>query len=192
MPRKKQTGTQVYQLKVTLKGIKPPIWRRVRVPADINLKKLHRVIQKVMGWEDCHLHQFIIGESCYGEPDPDDSFFDMEMENEQKFRLSQVAPEEKGKFFYEYDLGDGWIHQIVVEKILPGAEGGDFPVCLAGKRACPPEDVGGPWGYASFLEAVQDPAHEDHEDMLEWAGEDFDPETFSPEAVNFALKAIFR
>jgi len=154
------------------------------------LGKLHRVIQKVMDWDDYHLRQFIIGESYYGQPDPEDSFFDMDIKNEAKFRLSQVAPEEKSKFFYEYDFGDGWVHQIVVEKILPMAEGGDVPVCLAGKRACPPEDVGGPWGYASFLEAFLDPAHEEHQDMLEWAGKNFNPEDFSPEAVNIALKTL--
>lgn len=187
MPSKKATLKEVYQLKITLKGSKPPIWRRFQVPADITLVRLHDVIQDVMGWTDSHLHQFIIGDTYYGRRDPEFGLDDVM--DERKTKLSQVVRNVKAKFAYEYDFGDGWEHLLVLEKILPPDPGGRYPVCLDGKRNCPPEDCGGIWGYEGhFLKAIQNPKHPDHEDMLEWIGDSFDPEAFDVEEVNQRLR----
>jgi len=178
-------SSDVYQIKVTLKGSKPPIWRRFQVTGDTRLSTLHRILQGIMGWENYHLYQFTIGDTYFGAPD-----FELDIENDRKVRLSQVVPGEKAKFTYEYDFGDSWEHQILIEKILPPEPGVRYPICLTGKRACPPEDCGGIWGYADFLEAIQDPKHPEHDEMLEWVGEDFDPEAFDLDEVNRVLKRI--
>ena len=175
----------IYQLKVTLKYSKPPIWRRIEVPGNTRLDKLHDILQTTMGWWNAHLHQFIVGGTYYGEPHPDYGF---DMRDERKVKLNQIAPGEKSKFVYEYDFGDSWEHVILVEKVLPPEKGVHYPRCIKGKRACPPEDVGGVWGYDDFVEAVKDPNHPEHEDMLEWWGDDFDPEAFDLEEVNEALQ----
>jgi hypothetical protein len=177
----------IYQLKVTLRNSKPPIWRRIEVPGNIGLDKLHHILQATMGWWNSHLHQYIVGQTYYGQPDPEYGY-DLEMEDERKVKLNQIAPSEKSRFIYEYDFGDGWEHLIVVEKILPPEKGVRYPRCIKGKRACPPEDVGGMWGYESFLEAIKDPNHPEHEDMLDWWGDDFDPEAFDLEEINDALQ----
>ena len=184
---RKPSSTPIYQLKVTLKDSKPPIWRRILVRGDISLAKLHQILQIAMGWEDSHLHQFIVDGTSYGEPDPE---YRDEMKSERRVKLNQVAPHEKDRFTYEYDFGDSWEHQIVVEKILAPDPGAHYPVCVAGKRACPPEDCGGVWGYGSLLEAISDPANPEHEEMLEWVGEDFDPEAFDLEEINEGLNRI--
>ena len=175
----------VYQLKITLKDIRPPIWRRVLVP-DCSLTKLHEIIQVAMGWENYHLYDFEVGGERYTDPRGMD---DLDMEDASRAKLSQVAPREKAKFRYTYDFGDNWQHEVLVEKFLPPEEGRTYPVCVAGKRACPPEDVGGPWGYMEFAEAIRDPKHEQHEEFLEWRGE-FDPEAFDPDAVNEELRRL--
>jgi hypothetical protein len=177
----------IYQLKITLRGSKPPIWRRVLVPGKFSLDKLHDVIQSAMGWTDSHLHQFNINGRFFGAPSPDD--WD-EVVKESSYSLEKVAPEEKCKFVYEYDFGDSWEHTIVVEKILPFEPGKVYPVCVKGNRACPPEDVGGVWGYVEFLDAINDPEHEEHDSYLEWVGDDFDPEEFNLDIINLELKRI--
>lgn len=184
-----KTEVLIYQIKVTLEGSRPPIWRRLLVPANVTLAQLHDIIQIAMGWEGYHLHQFIIGRTYYEEPDPDYGSW-MEMRDEHKVTLRQIAPGEGMKFRYEYDFGDSWMHQILVEKILPSEPGKVYPVCIKGKRACPPEDVGGIWGYYNFLEAIQDPEHPEHGDYLKWIGGKFDPEAFDLEKVNRALQAL--
>jgi hypothetical protein len=180
---------QIYQLKVTLKGSKPPIWRRVLVPADTSLSKLHRIIQVTMGWYDAHLHQFIVGRTFYSLPD-DYGFDDFDSKSTRGVKLSTIAPREKSKFIYEYDFGDGWEHEVLVEKILPREPGVRYPLCVKGKRACPPEDCGGIWGYAALLETISDPSHPEHEEMLEWLGGGFDPEAFGLEAINERLRSV--
>ncbi len=181
-----------YRLKVTLKGSKPPIWRRLEVPGNITLAKLHQILQVAMGWTDSHMHSFKIGKIYYQEPDPffDSEFSVYETKDEKKVKLQQVAPREKMKFLYEYDFGDSWEHEILVEKILPLTEERRHPVCLKGVKACPPEDIGGLWGYYDFLEIMQDPKHPEHEEMLEWIGDQFDPDEFDLEEVNKRLKKI--
>ena len=166
----------------------PPIWRRIQVP-DCTLGELHEVLQVVMGWEDCHLHQFIVRGEYYGPLDPEDSDWDMEMEDEEKISISQVAKTgRKVRFIYEYDFGDSWQHEILLEKILEPEPNVTYPRCIEGARACPPEDVGGIWGYAEFLGAISDPNHEDHDEMVEWVGGKFDPEKFSVDKVNRELR----
>jgi hypothetical protein len=175
----------IYQLKVTLRGSKPPIWRRLLVPGSCTLAELHGILQVSMGWYDSHLHLFTIGETDYSTPFPEDW---PPVKDERRYRLKQVAPSEKMKFLYVYDFGDGWEHEILVEKILPREHGGKYPLCIKGKLACPPDDVGGIGGYYFFLEAMSDPNHPEHDHYLEWWGTEFDPEEFSIEDVNLDLQ----
>jgi hypothetical protein len=171
----------VYQIKISLIGAKPPIWRTVLVSGDIGLDSFHDVIQVAMGWTDSHLHQFITKQVFYGIPDDD---FELEMEDETKYKLSQLLSKEKDTIIYEYDFGDSWEHKILLEKILPFDTKTVLPVCIKGKRACPPEDCGGIWGYEELLETISDPKHPEHEDMLEWLGGEFDPEEIDLEEIN--------
>lgn len=175
---------KIYQLKITLRGSKPPIWRRLLVEDSITLHKLHNIILTAMGWDGYHLHQFTIDGEYYGEPHPDDW---EPMIDEGKHKLKNIIPVEKYKFTYEYDFGDSWEHQVLVEKILPFSTKQKYPVCVKGKRACPPEDVGGIWGYYNFLEAIKNPKHEEHEMYKGWLGYDFDPAYFDMEEINQRL-----
>jgi len=177
----------VYQLKITLVGSKPSIWRRILVPGNIGLSRLHDVIQTAMGWSDSHLHQFIWGRQAFGVPDPEDGFLG-DIEDEKKVKLSQLLVAEKDALKYEYDFGDSWMHKIVLEKVLPHDPATKVPVCITGKRACPPEDCGGIYGYEQLVEAFSDPKHPEHEDTVEYVGEDFDSEYFDPDEVNASLK----
>ena len=188
-PERETTTGEVYQLKITLMETKPPIWRRIQVP-DCTLGALHEVIQTVMGWTQGHMHQFIInneyyGEAVFGEMEPD-----LKMKDEVGIRLSQIIKgvKKQVRFLYEYDFGDGWQHEILFEKTVEAEPKGKYPRCLEGERACPPEDVGGVWGYVDFLEAIGNPKHEQHREMKEWVGGKFDPEKFSVDAVNKQLR----
>ena len=190
-PSKSASGT-VYQLKITLNDIRPPIWRRVQTK-DCTLGRLHDIIQAVMGWDDYHLHEFEIGPQRYGAPEQwQDDFWgdEAEMGNERKVKLGHLVEQGVKKIRYQYDMGDSWWHTITVEKTLPAEAGITYPRCIAGERACPPEDCGGPWGYGNFVEAIQNPKHEQHEELLEWVGGDFDPEAFDLEATNEELQAL--
>jgi|ERR1051326_669859 hypothetical protein len=178
---------QVIQLKVTLKHTKPPIWRRVQVRSDISLLQLHDILQVVMGWTDSHLHQFVIRGKTYTVLDPD---CDPSMIDETEVKLDEVIHAPRTKFRYDYDFGDGWEHELVVEKILPPDPATHYPVCLDGKLACPIEDSGGPWGYYEKLKIVKDPRHPDHADIVGWMPEDFDPEAFDRQAVNEVLRGM--
>jgi Plasmid pRiA4b ORF-3-like protein len=175
------------QLKVTLRDIHPPVWRRLAVWEDTTLAQLHRVLQIVVGWEDYHLHQFVIGRRVYSVPDPDDDLYERKVINESRVRLREVVPRVGTRFEYLYDFGDSWRHDLLLEAmVLPDPEAG-YPRCLAGERSAPPEDAGGPSGYADYLEAMTDPGHEEHENMLQWRGP-FDPEAFSLTTVNQQLQ----
>ena len=176
----------IYQIKIALRDIKPPVWRRVQLK-DGTLDRLDAIIQVCMGWNGYHLHAFEIGGEQFGPPDPDGM---MDIHPESKIKLSQVVAQGFKKFTYTYDFGDNWEHIIQIEKTLDAEPGFHYPRCIAGKRACPPEDCGGPWGYGNFLEAILDPKHPEHEEQLEWAGGEFDPEEFDMEDVNDGLKLI--
>ena len=150
----------IYQFKVMLNESNPLIWRRIQVP-DCTFGELHEVLQVVMGWEDCHLHQFVVNGKYFGEATHDD--LDMEVEDEDGIRLSEIYTGKNiPRIVYEYDFGDSWQHEIFLEKILEPEPNVAYPRCIEGARACPPEDVGGIWGYADFLEAISDPNHESH------------------------------
>jgi len=181
----------MYQLKIKLKGVNPPIWRRLLVNSDITLYKLYIVLLEVMGWSGGHLHCFRIKDKCYGKPDPEFDTFE-ETINEEKVKLKNVVKREKEKFIFEYDFGDGWEHEVSVEKIAPYEREMQYSACLNGARACPPEDCGGPYGYANFLDAIQDPNHAEHKSLLEWIGGSFDPEEFNLEEVNGLLKRALK
>lgn len=179
-------GGDVYQLKITLRGVsKPPVWRRVTVPAGLTLDLLHDVLQEVMGWEDGHMHVFSTPWRNYGLPDSDLGYAD-----ESKVALTQVLATPGAAMRYTYDFGDDWEHDIVLEMVLPPDHVARLS-CVAGKGACPPEDCGGAWGYASLKEVLADPDHEEHEELLEWMGldsaADFDPARFRLDEVNARL-----
>ncbi len=206
---------RIHIIRVTLNGSKPPIWRKLTVPSDIVLGELHEVIQIAMGWTNSHLHRFdqrvkiskderirlwqkdswtprewarlhggrkfVTKVTPWGEPT------EMEGEDEEAVTLGEVCPKVKNSLIYEYDFGDGWEHAIEVQKIIEPEPGVQYPVCLGGKKACPPEDCGGICGYYELLETISDPEADDHDDMLEWLGGDFDPDAFNLDEVNATL-----
>jgi hypothetical protein len=187
MPRKAAAPKRVYQLKITLSDSKPPIWRRVELPDDVTLARLHAIIQEAMGWSDSHLHMFTLGQTFYGVPDLDD---EQDIGDERKAKLNQLLTAPKQTLRYEYDFGDSWTHVVLLEQVREPEAGVRYPRCTAGARACPPEDCGGVWGYTSFLEAIADPEHPEHDELLEWVGGAFDPEQFDLAEANAALHAL--
>lgn len=184
VPPPAPTGT-VFQLKATILETSPPVWRRVLVPADVTLDGLHEIVQAAFGWWNYHLHEFEIGRSRYGVPDPDDDW-DPPLD-ERDVRLDSVATE-GSRFRYTYDFGDDWGHQIVVEKVFPADPTLQVPACVDGRRACPPEDCGGPWGYQELLTILGDPDHPERSARLEWIGGAFDPDAFDPSEFGDALR----
>lgn len=171
-----------YRLKIGLRGAKPPIWRRLQVPAAATLADLHHVIQVAFGWQDSHLHEFEAGRRRYAGSDVDGAL------DEAGVRLAEVAGA-GGRLRYTYDFGDDWEHDILVEEVLP-AGGPGHAVCVAGRRAGPPEDCGGIWGHAELCAALADPGHPDHADRLDWLGGGYDPAAFDKDAVNRVLQRI--
>ena len=171
--------------------IKPHIWRRFAVKDNCTLKKLHDIIQMVMGWKDCHLHDFHIAGEIYTPRYPElEGMDDLERKDERRAYLRDVLGSQGFRFRYVYDMCDGWEHELEVIKVHPPEKDVRYPICLAGKRACPPENVGGPWGYADMLKAIADPKHEEHEQYVEWIGDSFDPEVFALKEVNRMLRGI--
>lgn len=178
-----------FKLRVVLDDVKPQVWRRLVVPASITLDRLHDCLQVVMGWTDSHLHSFtIVGQEFTENPEEPEQGVE-----EQDVVLGMLVRKPRSKFTYLYDFGDGWAHTITVESVdkIPDRHAVRI-TCLAGKRRCPPEDVGGPWGYPEFLEAIADPKHEEHQSHLDWCGGSFDPTEFDADAVNFDLAKVDR
>lgn len=187
----------IYQFKISLKRTKPKIWRRIQVPAaSYTFSDLHVAIQNAMGWDNVHLHQFDMKHPrtglkiSIGQPAPDYGFdygLGPEIIPEENAKVSKYFVAEKNKAIYLYDFGDGWAHEIVLEKILPSEAGVKYPRCIAGKRACPPEDCGGVYGYEELLKIIADPEHEEYKEKMEWLEEigrdDFDPDEFDPTSV---------
>jgi Plasmid pRiA4b ORF-3-like protein len=184
---KNSTGKSIISLKVTLRGTKPPIWRRLLMPGTMTLADLHQAIQAAMGWEDGHLHAFDIDGRQYGDRRTLDDVAD-----ENRLALNALLKSGVARFGYTYDFGDDWEHTVAIEKTLPAVDGRSYPACVAGKRNCPPEDCGGPWGYHDLLAVLADPAHPEHAERIEWIGEAFDPEEFAIEIADAALAARFR
>jgi Plasmid pRiA4b ORF-3-like protein len=186
MPSK--ASLSIFQLKITLIGIIPPIWRRIQVPSSIKLCCLHSALQVVMGWTDSHLYQFEKDGKNWGVPEWDE-FDKFNLTNESKTQLAKVLTSEGTSMVYQYDFGDDWRHHVVLEKIQSAEIALKHPTCLAGERRCPPEDVGGVHGYEKFLEVIFDPLHEQYEPMVRWAGGHFVDE-FDVEAVNGKLSRM--
>lgn len=180
----RRSQSQTFQIKVTLRNVRPPIWRRLQVPSDILLPKLHEVLQAAMGWHDSHLHLFRVGNDCYAPPGD----WEPVGEDSRQVALVDLAAKKGARLVYEYDFGDGWTHDIVVESVLP--EPCKVMRCTGGRRRCPPEDCGGPWGYAEFLDAIADRMHERHEELHEWCGGGFDPAEFDVDVANAALRRV--
>lgn len=212
----RQAKDTIYQLKIALTDSDPSIWRRVLVPGHFTFEEVHAVIQASMGWENAHLHQFLLGDQgnavCLSHPSFDlepttvrdrkaidrklaDLGFDttrlspkqLDQSNvldETDFLLQEVVSREGASLLYEYDFGDSWMHEIVVEKISAPEPGVEYPACVEGARCGPPEDCGGIGGYADLLEALKDPKRDDHEEALDWIGDDFDPEYFDIAETN--------
>ncbi len=181
----KQTEPQVevYAIKVTLLGTSPLVWRRILVPRDITLRQFHRTLQTVMGWTDSHLHQFVLPRQKFAEAG---YRVGTKVANENRTRLGELIWTSGARLLYEYDFGDGWQHELVLEEVLLGDESFQ-QMCVAGKRCCPPEDCGGPQGFAELLEALRDANHPGHNEVSEWLGY-FVPESFSVEDINRKLR----
>jgi hypothetical protein len=186
----------VFELKVTLRGVRPPIWRRIRVGGHHTLAEFHEILQEVIGWTNTHLHQFEIAGRYFVPVSTEDEELDIEGDDESAITLAQAVRLAGKSFRYDYDFGDGWEHTIQVEKVLPAEAKPPIPVCLAGARRCPPEDCGGPYGYQELLEALRDPSNPQHTEMREWIthlyGSEarFNPEAFSTDAVNESLQQL--
>lgn len=177
---------KIYQLKVTLMYSDPVIWRRIQVLASTSLGALHNILQTTMGWDNAHLHQFIHKKTYYA---PDNPWADEDYaEDYEGIQVNHLLTRARGKMQYEYDFGDAWLHEILVEKTLDRTETGQYPICIAGEMACPPEDCGGVWGYMKMLKVLSDPEDEEYEDILYWVGEDFDPKEFDEEKINSLLQ----
>lgn len=190
--RKTKDGpAPILQVRVDLSGAKPPIWRRLQVPADITLAALHEVLQTAFGWDDYHMHVFETPYGAFGQADPE-----LGHRADRNVTLEQVARESGTKITYTYDFGDSWEHLIAVEKTLEPEPSAAYPRCVAGRRAAPPEDCGGAYGYMELVEILADPAHPEHQDRLEWLGLDdaraFDPAAFDLEQINSALAHSLR
>ena len=182
-------GGEIFQILVTLLGADPPIWRRVLAPANLTLARFHDVLQCVMGWEHSHPHEFNFGGRRYAEPDPYEGRFGMgETVDDRKVRLNEVFRRVGSKGIYTYDFGDGWEHELLLEKRLSADPKQAYPACVAGERACPPEDCGGIPGFYDLLEAIEQPDHPRRDELLDWLGGGYDPQAFSIEAVNRALR----
>ena len=188
-----KAGVPLYHLKVVLDETKPVLWRRLQVPGNASLGWLHAVLQVAMGWMNCHLHQFRVGEQIYSDPAFELNEFkdDPPVFNENKITVAAVAPRPRDLMDYEYDFGDSWHHYITVEKILrPDPAASRVALCLDGARACPPEDCGGTTGYRHLLKILRNPKHKEHKFMKEWLDRPFDPEAFDLESVNFYLRKL--
>lgn len=182
---------KTYQLKITLSGVKPPVWRRIKINGQATFGDLHEVIQRVMGWGNSHLFEFNNKEYTISPASEEDDFMgfgETEGIDMEEITVEEALKSKGSNITYTYDFGDTWEHQILVEEIendngvlLHGA------ICLNGKRSCPPEDCGGLWGYMEMIEAIQDPKHPEYEEFMEWLGDDFDPEHFYLDKTNQLL-----
>lgn len=172
------------QLRIELLDVEPTVWRRILVPEDLTMADLAEILLAAMGWDNSHLHLFRVGDEEYGMADEDAP--EEEIDEAEVMVTHALGGHER--FAFDYDFGDGWEHDIVVEKRSPS--GVEFAVCLDGQNACPPDDVGGPGGYEDFLAALANPAHEEHSEYLEWIGGSFDPARFELDVINSELRLL--
>jgi hypothetical protein len=177
MPSRQQPGAaRIHSLKVVLEGTDPPVWRRVLVRSHTTLAQLHDIVQRAMGWQDSHLHEFRVGPATYAPSRLSD--YGPRPKDESRARLATVAPAGT-RFAYEYDFGDGWEHTIDVEKVIPATNGQVYPCCVGGARACPPEDCGGWWGYAELLDTLKSGDDEQRDELIRSNGSE---ESMTPTA----------
>ncbi|MCA1680573.1 MAG: plasmid pRiA4b ORF-3 family protein [Actinobacteria bacterium] len=176
----------IAQIKVKLLGVtKPPVWRRLQLRADTRLDQLHEILQAALGWENYHMHAFSFGEEEFGIPDPELGFSD-----ERQVTLGELI-DVGTRFRYTYDFGDDWQHEILIEDLLDADPNTHYPTLVAAKGACPPEDCGGPWGYANLRAILAEPSHNEHQQMLEWLGlndaNEFDPSAAPTDDIDYEL-----
>jgi hypothetical protein len=183
--RSGDTARSIHQMKVVLINSQPPIWRRVQVESGVTLDHLHHTLQIVMGWSNSHMHGFRLRQRP--QPGSRPRWLPVESADEKTTRLSDLLRRPRDWCVYDYDFGDGWEHQLLLEEIVPHVPSARYPVVLAGRGACPPEDVGGLPGYYHFLEVMNNSRHPEHEDMLEWAGGKVDPFAFNAHDINRAF-----
>lgn len=186
--RKKSKPKHAYRLLVKLEASEPTVWRLISVPGQMTLADLDRIIQAAMGWTNSHMHLFVIDGNLYGLPD-DEWIDDKPVLPDDEFTLDEVLGKSTQSFLHEYDLGDGWHHDVTVQAVeLADEDRNGWPMCLAGANACPPEDVGGLGGYEEFLQAISDPSHDQHDAMRRWCGGLFDPKGFDLNSANRAIR----
>ena len=191
MPKAKPPVEQIFRIKVTLIDSEPVIWRQIEVAVNIALSSLHHVIQIVMGWDNSHLHQYYRPTASrsdrvfYGMPNLD--WDDGKTLSEDEYGLNDVISRARQRLVYEYDFGDDWKHDLLIEKVLAPEPSVKYPRCVAGERNGPPEDCGGVWGYANLLSILADPTDAEYDDRVEWVGQKFDPEAFNLDAINRKL-----
>jgi hypothetical protein len=183
-----KTAIPIFQLQIVLKNSKPKIWRRIQVQSDVLLSDFHKMLQTTLGWTNSHLHQFIKDRKFYTLRLADDDMWD-ELDNTDYtgMRIRDLLQKEKEKIVYEYDFGDGWEHDIILEKVLPNIETLEIPICTGGKMNCPPEDCGGIWGYFGLMEIIKQRQHPEYDSYIEWLGGEFDPVQFDTSTVNQLL-----
>jgi hypothetical protein len=181
---------KIYQIKVGLLEVNPLIWRRFLIPANVTLHRLHLVLQDVMGWQNYHLYQFKIGKKKYSTPDPDNDFYELDFKNSYRVKLGNVAREKGSIFEYEYDFGDSWEHQLLVEDIIDRDPDKQYPLCIAGENASPHEDSGGPHGYTEMLEIIKNPHHKEFHSTRTWLGKKFDTNKFDLKLINLSLSSM--
>lgn len=180
---------EIMQFRLSLLEVRPAVWRRIQVPADCTLARLHKIIQAVMGWHDSHLHEFTVAGRIYGDPEIDE---DERIIDDRMVRLRNLNLTIGDHIQYAYDFGDNWQHVLELENRTAPDRETLYPRCIDGECSAPPEDVGGISGYEQFLEALFDPSHEDHEDMKTWVGRPFSPSYFSVAETNDRLRKILR
>lgn len=180
----------IARLNILLENIEPTIWRRVDVPVSASLKMLHDIVQAAMGWENSHLWHIEAGDRRYGVPDP--MWPKSGMSAAKNVKLAALIDQGVSELFYTYDMGDDWRHTITLETVGPGEHDVKYPRFVEGQRRCPPEDVGGLPGYEMFLDAMADPAHEEHDRLREWYGGPYNPDDIDERFTRRAVVAIRR
>ncbi len=191
---KGKNNMNVFSIKISLQGIRPQIFRRIEVPCDLTLHDLHLVIQAAMGWENYHLYEFKIRNKIFtSNPDKWPRFPEFHglpvYDDSESAYINEIAlMGENTKIVYRYDFGDEWVHTVKIEKVIQAVKGVYYPRCVAGKRACPPEDSGGAYGYLNMLDVLKDPKNKEYDEIKNWLSEYFDPEYFNVEEANKRLR----
>jgi hypothetical protein len=184
---------EIFQILIELQGSKPKIWRRILVPSNYLLSDFHKIIQVSMGWTNSHLHQFIKDKTFYTQRMKDDDMWDeRDHVDYKKIKVSDLLKTKEETIIYEYDYGDRWSHDVILEEILPMDDKIKYPVCIGGEMNCPPEDCGGIGGYYGMLAILKQPGHDEYNSYIEWLGGEFDPELFDKDEVNILLRMIFK